>query len=199
MTDHTAQSLNVQRSLADGRWQVYEEVRVDRRLRRAVLERLAAVEELALRTSSQLPVLVARNHLKTITGGWRELLLEHQPNDKGRCPVCSGWLRRRRWPCQVWVTAHQHLIGDGSESFEGPGQKSRQSRPPRRVEVIPRQVGVPTAADQRGPVSAQDTAAHAARQRVTEWQDPAGTGSVPIHRATVAGHQPAAGAKRGPC
>jgi hypothetical protein len=128
---------------------------VDRSLRRAVLERLAAIEELALRAGSHLPVRVARTQFKTITDGWREVLLEHQPDRKDRCPVCSGWLRRRRWPCQVWVTAHHHLIGDGSGLAEQLGRRSaRFPRPrqaeviPRQVEVIPRQVGAPSAADQ---------------------------------------------------
>lgn len=120
---------------------------MDRSLRRAVLERLAAVEEMAVRTGSHL---VARTHLRTITGGWRELLIEHQPDVQGRCPVCSGWLRRRRWPCQVWVTAHHHLIGDSPEPTS-PAKKSGPFRRPRRVEIIPRQTNTAAAADQTGP------------------------------------------------
>lgn len=121
--------------------------RVDRRLRRAVLDRLAAIEDMALRAGSHLPVRVARSQLKTITGGWRELLEKHQPDRKGRCPVCSGWLRRRRWPCQVWMTAHEHLIGDKPQQAKWLVKKSNPFSGPRQVKVIPRQVGVPTAAD----------------------------------------------------
>lgn len=124
---------------------------MDRSLRRAVLDRLAAVEDIAVRAGSQLSVRVARSHLKTITGGWRELLLEHQPDLKGRCPVCSGWLRRRRWPCQVWVTAHHHLIG--GETPEPPGWSPKKANPfrrPRQVEVVPRQTHLPSAAEQTG-------------------------------------------------
>jgi hypothetical protein len=120
---------------------------VDRSLRRAVLERLAAVEELAACRGTPLSVRAARIQLKSITGGWRELLLEHQPDAKGRCPVCSGWLRRRRWPCQVWVTAHEHLLGE----WPAPARSATTSSPfhrPRRVDVIPRQVAVSEAADQ---------------------------------------------------
>jgi hypothetical protein len=120
---------------------------VDRRVRRAVLERLAAVEELAARAGAALSVPAARKHIQTITDGWRELLVQHQPDATGRCPVCSGWLRRRRWPCEVWSTAHRHLIGDGTESIERPARKSHPFRRPRQVLVVPRQLDAP-AADQ---------------------------------------------------
>ncbi|MGH3775617.1 MAG: hypothetical protein ACRDRR_07750 [Pseudonocardiaceae bacterium] len=120
---------------------------MDRRVRRAVLERLAAVEEMAVRAGAALSGPVARKHIRTITDGWRGLLIEHQPDPTGRCPVCSGWLRRRRWPCEVWVTAHRHLIGDGTEPIERPAQKSHPFRRPRQVLVVPRQLGAP-AADQ---------------------------------------------------
>ncbi|MGH4026722.1 MAG: hypothetical protein ACRDRV_19290 [Pseudonocardiaceae bacterium] len=173
---------------------------MDRSLRRAVLERLAAVEEMAVRTGSHLTVRVARTHLKTITGGWRELLLEHQPDLKGRCPVCSGWLRRRRWPCQVWVTAHRHLIGDGPEPGRWSAEKSNPFRRPRRVEVIPRQTG---AADQsRADQSRADQTRAVATPRPAAdprpaAAGPAGTGPRPAEQFAVnppefAGHRPTA-------
>jgi hypothetical protein len=113
---------------------------VDRRVRRAVLERLAAVEEIAARAGATLSAPLARRHIQTITDGWRELLVQHQPDLTGRCPVCSGWLRRRRWPCDVWVTAHRHLIGDGTEPLERPGKNSNPFCRPRQVLVVPRQL-----------------------------------------------------------
>ncbi|MGH3815712.1 MAG: hypothetical protein ACRDUV_25215 [Pseudonocardiaceae bacterium] len=120
---------------------------MNRRVRRAVLERLAAVEEMAVRAGAVLSGPVARKHIRTITKGWRELLIEHQPDPTGRCPVCSGWLRRRRWPCDVWVTAHRHLIGDATEPIERPVRRSHPFRRPRQVLVVPRQLDAP-AADQ---------------------------------------------------
>jgi len=113
---------------------------VDRRVRRAVLERLAAVEEIAARAGATLSAPLARRHIQTITDGWRELLVQHQPDPTGRCPVCSGWLRRRRWPCEVWVTAHRHLIGDGTELAERPAKNSNPFCRPRQVQVVPRQL-----------------------------------------------------------
>ncbi|MFZ0118089.1 MAG: hypothetical protein WAL99_01275 [Pseudonocardiaceae bacterium] len=115
---------------------------MDRRVRRAVLERLAAVEEIAARAGATLSAPLARRHIQTITDGWRELLVQHQPDPTGRCPVCSGWLRRRRWPCDVWVTAHRHLIGDGdgTEPAERPARNSNPFCRPRQVLVVPRQL-----------------------------------------------------------
>jgi hypothetical protein len=113
---------------------------VDRRVRRAVLERLAAVEEMAVRAGATLSAPLARRHIRTITDGWRELLVQHQPDPTGRCPVCSGWLRRRRWPCDVWVTAHRHLIGDGTESIERCTRNSNPFCQPRQMLIVPRQL-----------------------------------------------------------
>ncbi len=113
---------------------------MDSRVRRAVLERLAAVEEIAARAGATLSAPLARRHIQTITDGWRELLVQHQPDPSGRCPVCSGWLRRRRWPCEVWVTAHRHLIGDGTEPTERAAKNSNPFCRPRQVLVVPRQL-----------------------------------------------------------
>lgn len=118
---------------------------MDRWVRRAVMDRLAAVENMTLRSDA---AHAARDYLRNITGGWREVLAEHQPDRKGRCPICSGRLRRRRWPCQVWVTAHQQLIGDGADPIDRLVKKQAPLRSPREVEVIPRQLDRPSAAEQ---------------------------------------------------
>jgi hypothetical protein len=78
--------------------------------------------------------------MQTLTGGWRELLTQHQPDLTGRCPLCVGWLRHRRWPCEVWVTAHRHLVSDGTELIERPARNSNPFCQPRQVQVIPRQL-----------------------------------------------------------
>ena len=59
---------------------------------------------------SLLPL--ARTELHRLTDGWRLLLTVHQANEDGRCRACPGSLRRRRWPCRVWLMAYQHLIGE---------------------------------------------------------------------------------------
>lgn len=124
---------------------------MDRRLRRAVVERLAAVEKMAVRTGSQSSARGEHCRLGTIADEWRRVLIEHQPNLNGHCPACSGWLRRRPWPCQVWVTAHEHLIGGTPKPTRWSAKKATKSGPfhsPRRVQVIPRQVCAPAAVEQ---------------------------------------------------
>lgn len=114
---------------------------MDRAFRRAVLERLTVIDELVEHAGPDLPLPVARTEIRRITEGWRELLLEHQPDASGRCPVCSGWLRRRKWPCQVWITAHQQLIGETTEVPQPRARLGSSFRRPREVEVVDRRVG----------------------------------------------------------
>jgi hypothetical protein len=92
---------------------------------------------------------LARVEIRRLTGGWRQLLLIHQPTDDGRCPTCSRWFHRKRWPCQVWLAAHQHLIGENPTV--------RTKRPPRRILVRRRQLPVPAPPSPHPPVDAEIT------------------------------------------
>ncbi|MGQ0778187.1 MAG: hypothetical protein ACT4NY_27895 [Pseudonocardiales bacterium] len=108
--------------------------------------------------------------------GWRRVLIEHQPNLNGYCPACSGWLRRRRWPCQMWVTAHEHLVGGAATPTRWSAKKATRSDPfryPRRVQVIPRQVCAP----EESPAVEQPVAGQ--------------PGNVEIDRVPVTDHEPA--------
>ena len=149
---------------------------MDRRVRRAVFQRLAAVEEMVTRAGAALSVPMARKQIQTITDGWRELLIQHQPDATGRCPVCSGWLRRRRWPCEVWVTAHRHLIGDGTEPSERPSRTSNPFRRPRQVLVVPRQLDA----------SAAEQTAAGKPSQPRQNSRPSRTDNAPAPRATAA-------------
>ncbi len=86
---------------------------MDEALRDAVLERLALLDEAAEHGAAEALVPLARAEIHRLADGWRLLLTVHQPDEDGRCKACPGWLRRRRWPCQVWNMAHRHLIGEG--------------------------------------------------------------------------------------
>jgi hypothetical protein len=86
---------------------------VDQTLRDAVLQRLALLDKVAEQGEAEALVPLARAEIHRLADGWRLLLTVHQPDDDGRCKACPGWLRRRKWPCQVWNMAHQHLIGEG--------------------------------------------------------------------------------------
>ncbi|QFZ20511.1 hypothetical protein [Saccharothrix syringae] len=68
------------------------------------LDRLVRLGDDATRASllnGELPKLVA-----TV----RDLIEQHRPDSKGRCP-CHTWWRRGRTPsCRVRATVHRHLI-----------------------------------------------------------------------------------------
>ena len=86
---------------------------VDDGMRRAVLRRLAALDQAAEQTNAGGMAPLARAELQRLADGWRLLLEVHTADDEGRCRACPGWVRqRRRWPCPVWLMAHQHLLGD---------------------------------------------------------------------------------------
>ena len=87
---------------------------VDESLRQAVLHRLTALEQIAEDdTGLAAHPGLARNELSRLADGWRLLLTVHGAGEDGRCRACPGWVRqRRRWPCPVWLMAHQHLLGE---------------------------------------------------------------------------------------
>ncbi|NUT46100.1 MAG: hypothetical protein HOV94_02100 [Saccharothrix sp.] len=86
---------------------------MDEALRAAVLRRLALLDEVVERGEADAVVPLARAEIHRLADGWRLLLTVHQPDPDGRCGACPGMLRHKKWPCQVWTMAHQHLIGDG--------------------------------------------------------------------------------------
>jgi hypothetical protein len=86
---------------------------VEEALRKAVLHRLALLDKVAEQGEAESLVPLARSEIHRLADGWRLLLTVHQPDEDSRCRACPGWLRRRRWPCQIWTMAHQHLIGEG--------------------------------------------------------------------------------------
>jgi hypothetical protein len=81
-------------------------------LRDAVLQELARVDQVTEENDARSLLPLARTEIHRLADGWRLLLTMHQPDEDGRCAVCRGRFRHRRWPCRVWLTAHQHLISE---------------------------------------------------------------------------------------
>jgi len=120
---------------------------MEQRLRRTVLRRLESLGRQAATAEPGVLVILARTEIRRLTDGWRMLLADHQPDDDGRCRLCAGWVRHRRWPCHVWLAAHQHLIGEAT--WHKPRRKARSGTFGRRhLTVAPRrrQNGAPIAA-----------------------------------------------------
>jgi hypothetical protein len=79
-------------------------------LQDAVFGRLDYLEHLADEGDQQSKAALADTEIGRLTGAFRALLAEHAPDEHGRCPHCSGWLRPQSHPCSVWDTAHRHLL-----------------------------------------------------------------------------------------
>lgn len=78
----------------------------------SVLNRLAALNELATHGPAESLLPLAGAELSRLANGWRLLLTVHLPGSDRRCRACPGSSRRRQWPCRVWLLAYQHLIGE---------------------------------------------------------------------------------------
>lgn len=94
-------------------------------VRDAVLRRLDLLDRAAGNADASTLLPLARVEINRLADGWRLLLTVHQQNEEGRCRACPAGLRGRRWPCQVWMVAHEQLIGEGVSH-------RRRARPLRR-------------------------------------------------------------------
>lgn len=84
----------------------------EKTLRDSVLSQLDQLDRAAANGEIEVLLPVARTDMYRLAHGFRSLLNEHQPDEDGRCKVCPGTLRGRRWPCSVWTIAHRHLLAD---------------------------------------------------------------------------------------
>lgn len=157
---------------------------MEQRLRSALFDRLELVSEEASCAEPSSLVRLARTEIRRMTDGWRELLTSHQPDDDGRCPQCSGWFRRRRWPCPVWLSAHHHLIGDSL--WHKPRPKPSPSPFGKRNPTIVKPRQLPARPD-----AVSRTVSRTVSQPVTPRALMAGSaGATPVHRAAVVERAP---------
>ncbi|SMC85356.1 hypothetical protein [Kibdelosporangium aridum] len=82
-------------------------------LRAAVLRRLDLLDQVAEQGDPGTLLPLARSEISRLADGWRLLLTVHQPGPDRRCNACPRGWRGKKWPCQVWRMAHEHLIGEG--------------------------------------------------------------------------------------
>lgn len=87
--------------------------------RNAIFERLAYLDRLAAHADLASAARLAQTEMIRLTESWRSLLAEHDPDEDGACPTCSGWRRRKRFPCSVWKAAHLYLTNGHGPTRRG--------------------------------------------------------------------------------
>jgi hypothetical protein len=112
----------------------------DEALRHAVLDQLDRLDLVATEGEPEALLAIARSELYRLSASLRALLDEHRPDENGRCRVCPGTLRGRRWPCTVWVIAHRQLLSGRTEhprAWTDPGDRPREPEHTAEVPVVP--------------------------------------------------------------
>lgn len=104
-------------------------------LRDAVSERLDTLSELANDADAASLHTVARSELPRLIEGWRTLLADHEPDNRGSCPECSTYWRQQKAPCPVWRSAYEHLVAGALAPR--PGRHQRPAHTLRPVAAVP--------------------------------------------------------------
>lgn len=86
--------------------------------------------ELATRADAPSLLSVARSELPRLTQGWRAMLAEHEPDERGNCPECSTRWRQHKAPCSVWEAAHAHLVSGGLDPLPRHSRRPAPTRTP---------------------------------------------------------------------
>ncbi|MGM1058372.1 hypothetical protein [Saccharothrix sp. Mg75] len=68
------------------------------------LEHMLVLGDDATRTA------ILAGELPKLTATVRDLIEQHRPDSKGRCPCRPRWRRGRTPSCRIRATAHRHLI-----------------------------------------------------------------------------------------
>lgn len=82
-------------------------------VRDATYDWLDRLDGLISRADVPSRAMLADTEMVRLIVAWRALLEEHEPDEDGRCPRCSGWRgRRHAYRCSVWIAAHRHLVAN---------------------------------------------------------------------------------------
>ena len=76
------------------------------------MHRLDMLDHAAGQADASTLLPLARRELRRLADGWRLLLTTHCARPRTAAARRAGWAARR-WPCAVWRSAHEQLIGDG--------------------------------------------------------------------------------------
>ncbi|MEV6639694.1 hypothetical protein [Amycolatopsis sp. NPDC051371] len=98
-------------------------------LRDAVFGRLDYLDRLAEEGDQHSKAALADSEIVRLTGAFRALLADHEPDEHGRCRSCAATPWRHRARCMVWKAAYRDLVGDAVHRTAAPGRHSL--RPPR--------------------------------------------------------------------
>jgi len=93
----------------------------------AVYGRLNYMDDLVDEADAESLRVLAATEMARLTETVRAMLIQHEPDSRGHCPQCSGWLRHRRHPCSIWTVAHQRMLGPADA---GPGPRTEAIPPP---------------------------------------------------------------------
>lgn len=103
-------------------------------LRGAVWERIDLLDDLADTADDHSLTSVTRAELPRLTDFWRELLADHQVDDRGGCATCSSRWRQSSGPCDTWRLAYEHLCAERPRTSAGRTvPRPRLSMPTRTV------------------------------------------------------------------
>jgi hypothetical protein len=109
----------------------------------AVYDRLDYLDTIVNGADTRSRVALADSAIPMLTDAWRDLLNEHELDERGRCRACSPrWARRARG-CSVWRMAHRHLIPDVVECPDAGDNKTGGRHALRPVSPAAQGAGIP--------------------------------------------------------
>ena len=101
----------------------------------AVHHRLTELTRSVDESDQERLISLAENEIPRLVAALREVLTEHEPDAKGRCPTCrrrqpwSPFRRRRRTPCRAYLAVRLRLDAEDPAPVAASHQKRRRRSP----------------------------------------------------------------------